>query len=213
MDPLQFQMLLRELQEKGVNSESFSDQNRKVGQPPPLTSKLLNPPQSSEKSLWDQIFNEPIPLSGYGPKPPASIPAPTQAVNTPESSLGATMMAGQYPVEMGMAEVNPPVEAPQMPTPALYEPMDAGLASVVSDYDGPSMTPTTTGPSNPPNGGGGGELPYQTYERLTGQKWTGGRSKSIQDILSRLGITAMPGSPEANMALQKALMRNAENIQ
>src|SRR3990167_10251835 len=45
MDPLQFQMLLRELQDRGVDPQSFLDEarSRKVGQPPPLTSALLNP--------------------------------------------------------------------------------------------------------------------------------------------------------------------------
>jgi len=50
------------------------------------------------------------------------------------------------------------------------------------------------------------ELPYQTYERVTGKKWTGGNSADIQSAYKQYGITAPAASPEANLALQKALL-------
>ena len=50
------------------------------------------------------------------------------------------------------------------------------------------------------------ELPYQTYERVTGKKWTGGNSADIQSAYKQYGITAPAASSEANLALQKALL-------
>ena len=52
----------------------------------------------------------------------------------------------------------------------------------------------------------GSELPFETYQRLTGQKWTGGSSDPVRALLQELGVSAQPGSSEANMGLQKALM-------
>jgi len=49
------------------------------------------------------------------------------------------------------------------------------------------------------------ELPYQTFERVTGKKWTGGNSADVQSAYQQYGITAPAGSAEANLALQKAL--------
>ncbi len=69
-------------------------------------------------------------------------------------------------------------------------------------------------PSHEPNApisahmNAGKELPYQTYERLTGNKWHGGQ---MQDAYSNMGITAAPGRAEANLALQQALLRSALN--
>ncbi len=49
-----------------------------------------------------------------------------------------------------------------------------------------------------------GELPFQTYERVTGQKW--GTPEQMAPILTGHGITAAPGSAEANLALQQKLI-------
>ena len=51
-----------------------------------------------------------------------------------------------------------------------------------------------------------GELPYQTYQRITGKQWTGGFSPEIKSLYNQYGITAPAGSAEANLALQKALI-------
>lgn len=48
------------------------------------------------------------------------------------------------------------------------------------------------------------ELPYQTYERVTGQKW--GNPAQMAPVLAEHGITAAPGSSEANIALQQKLL-------
>lgn len=50
------------------------------------------------------------------------------------------------------------------------------------------------------------ELPYQTFERVTGKKWTGGNSPDVQSAYKQYGITAPAGSSAGNLALQKALM-------
>lgn len=52
----------------------------------------------------------------------------------------------------------------------------------------------------------GQELPYQTYERLTGQRWTGGLSQPVLKLLQDFGIQEEPGTAAANMALQRALL-------
>lgn len=49
-----------------------------------------------------------------------------------------------------------------------------------------------------------GELPYQTYERTTGQKW--GTPSQMAPVLQKYGITAAPGSSEANSQLQQKLI-------
>jgi hypothetical protein len=49
------------------------------------------------------------------------------------------------------------------------------------------------------------ELPYQTYERLTGKKWTSGKSADVKALLSQFGIKAAAGSEQANNELQRAL--------
>ena len=48
--------------------------------------------------------------------------------------------------------------------------------------------------------------PYQTYERITGQKWPGGRSKVIGLFLKLFWINEKPGSKEANLRLQENLI-------
>lgn len=51
------------------------------------------------------------------------------------------------------------------------------------------------------------ELPYQTYERLTGKTWTGGTTQPILDAYKQYGITAPAASSEANLALQAAMLK------
>ena len=51
------------------------------------------------------------------------------------------------------------------------------------------------------------ELPYQTYERLTAQKWPGGKSKMVRLLLHLLAIREEPGTAEANLLLQRGLLQ------
>lgn len=55
------------------------------------------------------------------------------------------------------------------------------------------------------------ELPYQTYERITGKKWTGGTSPEIVNLLKQANITYTPGTAEANLALQKYLLEQEKS--
>jgi hypothetical protein len=50
------------------------------------------------------------------------------------------------------------------------------------------------------------DLPYQTYEKITGKKWTGGNSPDIISMYQKYGIKDAPASAEANLALQKAML-------
>ena len=56
------------------------------------------------------------------------------------------------------------------------------------------------------------ELPYQTYERLLGRQWSGGGSDTIRKMLELYGISAAPGSAEANLALQQAMLKSTGGL-
>jgi len=51
----------------------------------------------------------------------------------------------------------------------------------------------------------GGEEVWKTYEKATGNKWKGGGSDQIQQLVRQLQIGGKAGSAEQNLALQKAL--------
>ena len=50
------------------------------------------------------------------------------------------------------------------------------------------------------------EKPFESYEKVTGQKWPGGRSIVIIRLLKMFGIKDEPGSAKANLKLQKRLV-------
>jgi len=50
------------------------------------------------------------------------------------------------------------------------------------------------------------ELPFETYERVTGQKWPGGRSKEIVALLRIFRVAHEPGTAEANLELQRRII-------
>lgn len=82
----------------------------------------------------------------------------------------------------------------------MFKPQDASLNQQLAN------SPTMAGTSNK-------ELPFETFQRLTGQQWTGGRSDTIRQMLQELGIGGEAGTAQTNIALQKALINNAKNIQ
>ena len=49
------------------------------------------------------------------------------------------------------------------------------------------------------------EVPFQTFERIFGIKWPGGRSKCIRFLLYMLNDISDPGSADANLKLQYRL--------
>lgn len=50
------------------------------------------------------------------------------------------------------------------------------------------------------------ELPFQTYKRVTGCKWPGGKSDLVRLLLHAFHIHHEPGSAEANLELQAQLL-------
>lgn len=54
------------------------------------------------------------------------------------------------------------------------------------------------------------ELPFQTYERVTGQRWPGGKSKIVRAFLRAFHIHFAAGSAEANLKLQEEFRRLEE---
>ena len=154
-------------------------------------------------------------------------PAPTAPPVMPKSPL---LGGGPAPSGTGMPFVSPDLMPPPSPggtpnipdnpesmVPLSSSPNSPGVNG--SDLKGLLMASHAQGgDSNPeqvsaPEKGTGHELPYQTYERLTGQHWTGGNSEQIQDMLSRLGVEGPGGAASTNLALQKALIANAMNGQ
>jgi len=54
------------------------------------------------------------------------------------------------------------------------------------------------------------ELPFETYQRITGQKWPGGRSLIVRLLLRLFWISEQPGSAEANLRLQSCLLASTK---
>jgi len=52
------------------------------------------------------------------------------------------------------------------------------------------------------------ELPFQTYERITHRRWPGGANTEIAKALLIYGIEYKPGTAEANLCLQGAMLCN-----
>jgi hypothetical protein len=57
------------------------------------------------------------------------------------------------------------------------------------------------------------ELPFETYERMTGRKWPGGKSLEILQCLAYLRIRDKPGSAAANLKLQEHLLAEERRLQ
>ena len=211
MDPLQLQLMLKQLRDK----TTIGPESEIIYPPDGLGTSVSMPPKHR------------MPTIGPNPNPSTiagrmKATAPTIGPAIPRSGLTDGMAV---PNELGLDLVAEPFDsnlpekpaAPAMPMPKPYKPEHLiRLTNTLSDgpiKEAPDNTEAIQSPAAKAAGGiasrqptaNSRELPYQTYERLTGKRWTGGRSKSVQDILSRLGITAVPGSAEANLALQKAL--------
>jgi hypothetical protein len=54
------------------------------------------------------------------------------------------------------------------------------------------------------------EPPFQTFERMTGEKWPGGKSEVIVTLLKLFRIEDAPGSAAANLRLQSYLLNIEE---
>lgn len=175
---------------------------------PPLPPQ---PPSGVGNTMGDAAFPPPQSI-----QPPATPPAPRPPVTvTPSSQSGMSMsLSGGAPpaprpmVGPGMS-MNISGGAPPPPTPPQTPPQAPQSVAPLPNGYAVTMPPQHVGYKQAPTHTGGGELPYQTYERMTGHHWSGGGSPEIQEMMSRLGVSGAPGSAGANLALQKALLANA----
>jgi hypothetical protein len=251
MGELQLQLMLRQLESQGVNTaglKEFLSARMGPGGPshatypgvpnelgiveppaPPRTPSIgpARPSGWTSGSSYPSYPNE----MGMVIEPPAKR-GPSIGPAPRSMNIGATMMAGQYPVEMGMVKPgapqppmdvqkllwgadgdpmsnpsNPSVAKPSLPTGGALPALD------VPDMNMPMKSAKPAHAPRPAPSAGGKELPFQTFQRLTGQQWSGGKSQAIQDMMNQLGVTGRAGSAEANLALQRALLQNAGNIQ
>lgn len=124
------------------------------------------------------------------------------------TTAGAGIVPSATPNNASM--MPPPKNEVQMPQAPLVVPPTGLNINVGGSSKIPTVTTSESFRAAPTK-----ELPFQTFERLTGQKW--GRSSTqnpeIRRMLEHFGISAPVGSAEANLALQKALLANAQNIQ
>lgn len=89
------------------------------------------------------------------------------------------------------AGLTPPATEPIQPAPQVSA--TNTMVTATSAQPTPIAAPTN-------------ELPYQTFERITGKKWeTGTSSPLIGEYYKKYNITEPAGSAGANLALQKAL--------
>lgn len=91
--------------------------------------------------------------------------------------------------------------------PVAQEPLKSSMSLRPDKASALPTTPTANSPTvEAPMPQSGKELPYQTYQNLTGKDWgRGDVNPDVLWLLQHYGITAEPGSAEANLALQRAL--------
>lgn len=152
------------------------------------------------------------PIGGnYGSNPqPSPTPTASPLLGGPNASMsaGQGIMAPRVINTVDQKPLLPPNPMPQSEGISSEGNLDDMLSRANNAADNPdSLRDILMAQQVPaPNADGGQELPYQTYERLTGQKWTGGMSPQVLELMNNFGIDAEPGSAEANMMLQKILL-------
>ena len=128
-------------------------------------------------------------LSSLLPQGTPQLPIWQRGLPSPQSELQVPQQAGDI----------------QLPTPATMTPepdnSDSGAMFMST------AVPEQTAIASPI--GVGKELPYQTYERLTGNRWTGGGSESVQELMRLLGVSGPARAASTNLSLQQAMLKNA----
>lgn len=205
--------------------------NAKIGPAPP--GPLANAPVGRGAALGEpQPFapNAPVQRGPIGP-PTLSMgqgglstpPTPSGLLGGPNAKIGPAPSGGfgmsQRVAGGSLPDLPPkpdlPMDAPFQPVPASY----AGGSAItppkpVSLPSRPAPVTPSPGMAQPAMKPSGSELPYQTYERVTGDKWTGGGSDKVREMLQQLGITGDAGAADTNTALQKALLnRQPTNVE
>ncbi len=153
------------------------------------TSGPMGPTQISASSGAPRNLDPNATYVGVNPNPR----------NIPGSSM-STSVPGPY-------EMAQPTPLPARPaSPAMKpEPIQVLPGEIAGEFQSAAM-PT------PSSARSGAELPFETYQRLTGNRWTGGGSNAVRGLLSELGIQEKAGSSAANLALQKALLQRAAQL-
>ena len=97
---------------------------------------------------------------------------------------------------------------PFQPIPSQFAGMEGTDLGVPSEPTSAASTPIPSPAVKAPSMGAssGAELPYQTFEKFTGNKWSGGASPEVMAMLEEMGIQGQAGSADTNLALQKAMM-------
>ena len=144
-------------------------------------------------------------------RPPLVTDRPRQFVSSTNQVPTSRMPSQQVPARTADITLSR-MEFPQ-PTPNFTGGLGTGSMLpeevAMTDSSISNRVPTPTEKVMSDGGGEMSELPFQTFQRLTGQKWTGGSSAPILAMLRELGITGPAGSAETNTALQEALLRKA----
>jgi hypothetical protein len=150
-----------------------------------------------------------LPGARMGAAPP--LPPPVQP---PMAQMGG--VPGLFEPKINSQLGTPPLP----PRPPMALPSPIGPAAVEAAARMGASEPAASAPPVPAAPAQGtsaaapaGELPYQTYERLSGKHWAGGRSSVIQALMQHAGVGQPAGSADANLALQRALLAHPELLQ
>lgn len=131
------------------------------------------------------------------PQTPAPVSSPATPRSQPLNLISPPEVANRTTTPQTALNINrPATQQPQLqsPQPQIQPQPQRNIAVQPVSQQLP-IAPVTTN-----------ELPHQTFTRVTGQRWTGGTSPSVVSLLQAHGITAQPGTVEANQALQRALL-------
>ena len=178
-DPLQNELLMRELENMGISLDNLHRRQRPNAQKPaPRPAGPSKPAKAG--NIMDRLHS-----STRMPKwDTASVAPKLNPVKSPSESAAMGSM-------------------PKLPPSPVTTPMVA----TQKDFrlESPAASPQSSSKR---------ELPFETFQRLTGMDWgVGKKSGEIERMMELLGIVGKPGSAEANLALQKALMENSQNMQ
>ena len=214
MNPLILQMLLAELRKRGVPEDALADYIDSPESQALLAQIQATSPQSPTISPAMPVGPQSNPMApvgrgaALGPPQPFSPNAPV--VRGPIGSTGSSNF------DVGMPKLPPaPFEfmgsEPFQPIPSQFAGMEGTDLGAPSAPTSAASTPIPS-PAVKASGVGmgmgnsGAELPYQTFEKFTGNKWSGGASPEVMALLEELGVQGQAGSADTNLALQKAMM-------
>ena len=182
MDPLELELMMRQLENMGISMQNLGSNRAK---PAPTTSPAPKKPTGSVGSIGSGNIMDRLHSSTRMPKWDTGSVARPSPIASPSEKMAMESMPKL------------PAAPSQSPAPRDMSDMDNFM-----NKPGPPMPRVSSQ-----------ELPFETFQRLTGMGWgEGKKSGELARMMEMLGITSKPGSAEANLALQKALMANSKNI-